>query len=80
MYDRFFGGGMTVMVVLNLLYGFFAASVDNFGHLGGLIGGYLAARSVGLLAHRQLSWGNAAALIAYLVGICLSLWIGFHRW
>ena len=80
LYERFFGGGMTVMVVLNLLYGFFASSVDNIGHLGGLIGGYLVARSVGLLAHRQFSWGNAAALAVYLAGICLSLWTGFHRW
>lgn len=79
MYQRFFGGGMTLMVVLNLFYGFFAASVDNFGHLGGLAGGYLAAQAVGILAHRRWTKWNYLALAAYLVLIILALWIGFHK-
>lgn len=33
----------TVLIVLNFAVGFFSSSVDNFGHLGGVIGGILAA-------------------------------------
>ena len=79
MYQRFFGGGMTVMVVVNLLYGFFASSIDNFGHLGGLIGGYLVARVVGLMANRRFTWTNLLCLLAYIAVIFTGLWIGYHR-
>jgi rhomboid protease GluP len=78
LYQRFFGGGMTIMVVMNLLYGFFASSIDQFGHLGGLIGGYLVARTVGLLAYRRFTWTNLLCLVGYAAVIFTSLWIGTH--
>lgn len=31
-----------VLILLNVVFGLFAGSVDNAGHIGGLIGGYLA--------------------------------------
>ena len=36
------------VIVINLILGFTISSVDNFGHIGGLIGGFTTAMAVGL--------------------------------
>ena len=36
------------LIFINLVYGFLAPGIDNFGHIGGLIGGYLATMAVGV--------------------------------
>lgn len=36
-----FGKDILGLAVLNLAYGFTASGIDNFGHLGGLVGGFL---------------------------------------
>lgn len=36
------------LIVLNLMYGFIVPGIDNFGHIGGLIGGILATSALGV--------------------------------
>ena len=36
------------VIVINLIFGFTMKSIDNFGHIGGLIGGFTTAMAVGL--------------------------------
>ena len=36
------------LIVVNLFYGFIVTGIDNFGHIGGLIGGILATKAVGV--------------------------------
>lgn len=36
------------LILANLLYGFMVTGIDNFGHIGGLIGGFLITASLGL--------------------------------
>lgn len=36
------------VIVLNLLIGFLSAGIDNFAHIGGLIGGYLLTMALGI--------------------------------
>lgn len=42
---------MIVVIVINLLFGLSASNIDNWGHIGGLLGGAFVA--VGLLPHYQ---------------------------
>jgi rhomboid protease GluP len=42
---------MVVVIVINLIFGFSAGGIDNWGHIGGLLGGALVA--LGLLPHYQ---------------------------
>lgn len=37
-----FGKDILVLAVLNLAYGFTASGIDNFAHMGGIVGGFLA--------------------------------------
>ena len=36
------------LIVINLLIGFIINGIDNFAHIGGLIGGYLITMGLGL--------------------------------
>lgn len=42
LFKKFFGHNILVMIVINLTYGFSTTGIDNFAHIGGLIGGFLA--------------------------------------
>ena len=47
-FDRVFGMQVVAFIGLNLAIGFMGSGVDNFGHIGGLIGGFLTAYCTGL--------------------------------
>ncbi len=47
-YLKIFGKDFLVMIGLNLLIGITSSNIDNFGHIGGLIGGFLFAPLVGI--------------------------------
>lgn len=64
-FDRVFGMQVLVFIGLNLAIGFMGTGVDNFGHIGGLIGGFLTAYCTGLY-REKLRWHqilSAAGLI-----------------
>lgn len=42
LFKRYFGNSLILMVVINLVYGFIRPGIDNYGHIGGLVGGFLA--------------------------------------
>jgi rhomboid protease GluP len=69
--------------VLMFILGFFMAGVNNWGHAGGFVGGYLAALAVGHGEGRtERGLDRVAALAAVgltLVAFALALWNGFLR-
>jgi len=46
LFRRFFGNSILITIVINLTYGFSSTGIDNFAHIGGLIGGFLASGTV----------------------------------
>jgi rhomboid protease GluP len=42
LFKKLFGYNILVTIVINLVYGFSTTGIDNFAHIGGLIGGFLA--------------------------------------
>lgn len=44
----YFGSSIITTILINLVYGFSSTGIDNFAHLGGLIGGFLA---IGILSN-----------------------------
>ncbi|MBW7649832.1 rhomboid family intramembrane serine protease [Anoxybacillus sp. ST4] len=72
--------GMNVLTVIgiNVAFGFVVPNIDNAGHIGGLVGGFLAASIVHLPKERpRLGQWLAALLTAIVTATCL--YIGFQR-
>jgi rhomboid protease GluP len=69
--------------VLMFIFGYFMSGVNNWGHAGGFVGGYLAALVVGHGERRsERGLDRVAALAAVgltLVSFALALWNGFLR-
>ncbi|TDL82300.1 rhomboid family intramembrane serine protease [Peribacillus frigoritolerans] len=55
LFFRTIGSNLIFIIVLNLLFGFAVPNIDNAGHIGGLLGGFLAALTVPL--PKQNKWG-----------------------
>ncbi|WP_129721248.1 rhomboid family intramembrane serine protease [Xylanivirga thermophila] len=51
-YKRVFGPTLFVIIAVNLIYGIIQPGIDNWGHIGGLIGGVLTANAIGLYKER----------------------------
>lgn len=69
---------MTVIVIINLIFGFFQPNVDNFGHLGGLIGGIITAMLVGTNKKRNIIEMFSSLILflgVYLILIYLALFM-----
>jgi len=79
-FERFFGGGMTAMVVINLLYGFFASSVDGFGHLGGLVGGFLGAMAAAGIIRNRAAKETLPAAAVFVLALVIAGLVGWNRW
>jgi rhomboid protease GluP len=62
---------MTV-VVINLAYGFFIPIIDNYAHLGGFAGGFLAAWAVGVAGERTPWRTYAMAAGSFFLIVILS--------
>ena len=79
LFNAVFGVQVLAIVVINLVNGFISPGIDNWGHIGGLLGGYVAGLAAGGYRDR-LGWKNlllAAALLLLLAGL---LWLGRYRY
>lgn len=68
-YKRIFGRSMFFLLALNLYIGFSNQQIDNYAHIGGLIGGLLAAFAVGMHYEKITSFKNILFSTIILVTI-----------
>lgn len=74
-----FGKDILGLAVLNLIYGFTASGIDNFAHLGGLIGGFLV---TGVLTVSVARFRVNSRLLSGMVLILFAaaaLWYGLTK-
>ncbi|TWG31207.1 rhomboid protease GluP [Geobacillus sp. C56-T2] len=77
LFFRTMGMNVVSLIVINLLFGLLVPGIDNAGHIGGLIGGFLAAGAVHLPKHA--AWGRQfRALAAAVLLAAAGLWVGFR--
>ncbi|MPN45832.1 Rhomboid protease GluP [bioreactor metagenome] len=70
----------TMLIFLNFFFGFFSAAVDNFGHLGGALGGALAAVFIAMPRTSKSQNGQRLLfLIIYFVNAIFFAYTGFMR-
>jgi len=58
LFQRIFGPGLLMIIFVNLMYGFIQPGIDNWGHIGGLFGGFLVAYGLGLYRQRNKEYGK----------------------
>lgn len=73
------GGAVWATLLINLLLGFTIPQISISGHIGGLIGGFLAASAVGLPG-QKLRWHHLAAAAVYLIFLWGLVKLGFTLW
>ncbi|MDW7614547.1 rhomboid family intramembrane serine protease [Peribacillus simplex] len=66
LFMRSMGSTVIALIIINLIYGFTVSGIDNAGHIGGLVGGFLAAGVVHLPKTR-----NLFRQLAFLIGTAI---------
>lgn len=69
---------IVIMILFNLMYGLMRHGIDNYAHMGGLIGGYLSAVCLGVNGRDCCAAKNGLALCLLFVCIAACLYIGFR--
>lgn len=77
LFNMIIGARALVYMGISLVLGFTMAYVDNIAHIGGLAGGYLAARIVGLLSEKDQQRNYGLWIAAYLVMAGILMGIGY---
>jgi rhomboid protease GluP len=76
LFSRTMGRNVIFVLILNLAFGFSSTGIDNAGHIGGLIGGFLAAGIVHLPRKKKL-WMQVLFFLLSAVIVLTSLSYGF---
>ncbi|MEK4028812.1 rhomboid family intramembrane serine protease [Pseudobacillus sp. FSL P4-0506] len=78
LFFRTMGTSIIVIILINLIFGFSASGIDNAGHIGGLIGGFLATGAVHFPTKKK-----PMMQLAFLAAACLlsagGLYLGFSE-
>ncbi|WP_428909112.1 rhomboid family intramembrane serine protease [Niallia sp. Krafla_26] len=70
LFKRTMGFNIFIVIAINLIFGFSVSGIDNAGHIGGLIGGYLAAAIVHFPKSKKVLYqGTSLILSLMLIGI-----------
>lgn len=66
------------VILVNLLIGFMITGIDNFGHIGGLIGGVLISMALGINKSRKLNKNNQIhGYILTIIFVGFLVYLGF---
>lgn len=66
-YRRAFGPGLVMIIAINLIFGLTQPRIDNWGHIGGLIGGYALGSLLGLYGDKVTDRRKITLLLSVLV-------------
>src|SRR5690554_2793697 len=78
-FRRIFGPQLIIIILINLFYGSVQPSIDNWGHIGGLVGGYLIANSLGLYKEDGVGGFKVFLWTLLIVIFLLGLYVGRHK-
>ena len=68
------------LLIINIVLGFINSAVDNYGHLGGLVGGYLVMTAISFRGDRLTKPASRiAGIVAYFVIAILLFALGMKR-
>ncbi len=79
LYKKIYGTDMLSLIGINIVIGFMVPNIDNAAHLAGLVGGYLAAWSVGIKQQNPFKMKHIIAQVVTITVIIASLAWGIPR-
>ena len=74
-FKKVFGKQVAILLAINIANGIINRGIDNFGHLGGFVGGFLAAEALGTFKMKHspmrtiLGAGGCAAILALIIAV-----------
>jgi len=75
LYKKIYGYDMLVLLGINLVYGLMNQNIDNVAHLAGMVGGYLAAWSVGVKKENPFKMKHMVAqALTLIIIVVLVAW------
>lgn len=69
LFRAYFGHSIMTTIAINLAYGFLNTSIDNFGHIGGLIGGFFASGIVKVKVQNNTKWYLSKIMFIVLTAV-----------
>lgn len=80
LFKSHFGNNVILTILINLGYGFSVKGIDNFAHIGGLIGGFLASGMAALPSPKKSWYTNRVFYLAVTIIMVVSgLFYGFNN-
>lgn len=73
-----YGMNLITLLIINIVFGLTNSNIDNFAHIGGLIGGHLASWSLGLKGEKILQSKRIQLQIFIIVTSLFLLFTGVH--
>lgn len=77
-FRRFFGPSLFIIIGFNLFYGFTNSGIDNWAHIGGLVGGFLAGNALGLYGDRKARADKALFTVGIIALCVFGMFIGYR--
>ncbi|MDQ2088115.1 rhomboid family intramembrane serine protease [Herbivorax sp. ANBcel31] len=77
-FKKYFKNSVITILLLNAFFMFTASNIDNFGHLGGLIGGFLASGIVKLNKVSKKFLGRPTFIAVTVIALVGGLYYGFN--
>ncbi|TYQ15334.1 UNVERIFIED_CONTAM: rhomboid protease GluP [Acetivibrio alkalicellulosi] len=78
LFKKYFKNTIVTIIILNAGMIFVSANIDNFGHLGGLIGGFLASGTVKIKKVSNKLFSRPVFIAATTVLLIIGLYYGFY--
>ncbi len=80
LFNKIFGVQILIYLAISLFLGFIQPLVDNVGHVGGIVGGYITARAVGLLSQMYIKRKDTIIYwAAYIILFIILIVIGIYK-
>lgn len=77
---QYLGSQYFILILINIVFGFLNPGIDNAGHIGGLVAGWLIMYALSLKGSGHPPMSKRILALTILVGVmAVGVWIGYNR-